>query len=127
VRGVSPSAEGVAGGLIGGDPEQEFFADGIAGDIITALSRYPSLLRREGRMDAYRVDRFGSVDGIALRSSENPRRWIAIVDHRQAIHEDCCCRIIWKIVREMSTRTGFGRPVDAVDCRIMLLARRWPQ
>ena len=40
VRGVSPSAEGVAGGLIGGDPEQEFFADGIAGDIITALSRY---------------------------------------------------------------------------------------
>ncbi len=25
------------------DPEQEFFADGIAEDIITALSRYPSL------------------------------------------------------------------------------------
>jgi adenylate cyclase len=28
---------------ISGDPEQEFFADGIAEDIITALSRYPSL------------------------------------------------------------------------------------
>jgi adenylate cyclase len=27
------------------DPEQEFFADGIAEDIITALSRYPSLFR----------------------------------------------------------------------------------
>ena len=26
-----------------GDPEQEFFADGIAEDIITMLSRYPSL------------------------------------------------------------------------------------
>jgi len=26
-----------------GDPEQEFFSDGIAVDIITALSRYPSL------------------------------------------------------------------------------------
>jgi TolB-like protein len=26
-----------------GDPEQEFFSDGIAEDIITALSRYPSL------------------------------------------------------------------------------------
>jgi adenylate cyclase len=26
-----------------GDPDQEFFADGIAEDIITALSRYPSL------------------------------------------------------------------------------------
>lgn len=26
-----------------GDPEQEFFADGIAEDIITALARYPSL------------------------------------------------------------------------------------
>jgi adenylate cyclase len=26
-----------------GDPEQEFFADGIAEDIIAALSRYPSL------------------------------------------------------------------------------------
>jgi adenylate cyclase len=25
------------------DPEQEFFSDGIAEDIITALSRYPSL------------------------------------------------------------------------------------
>ena len=36
-------------------------------------------------MDAYRVDRFGSVDGIALRSSENPRRRIAIVDHRKLI------------------------------------------
>ena len=29
---------------IGGDPEQEFFADGIAEDVITALLRYPSLL-----------------------------------------------------------------------------------
>jgi adenylate cyclase len=28
---------------IGSDPEQEFFADGIAEDVITALSRYPSL------------------------------------------------------------------------------------
>ena len=26
-----------------GDPEQEYFADGIAEDVITALSRYPSL------------------------------------------------------------------------------------
>src|SRR5262249_17915126 len=26
-----------------GDPEQEFFADGISEDVITALSRYPSL------------------------------------------------------------------------------------
>ena len=26
-----------------GDPDQEYFADGIAEDIITALSRYPSL------------------------------------------------------------------------------------
>jgi adenylate cyclase len=26
-----------------GDPEQEFFADGIAEDVVTALSRYPSL------------------------------------------------------------------------------------
>ena len=25
------------------DPEQEFFADGVAEDVITALSRYPSL------------------------------------------------------------------------------------
>jgi hypothetical protein len=24
-------------------------------------------------MEAYRIDRFGSVDGIALRSSEGPR------------------------------------------------------
>ena len=30
-------------GLIGSDPEQEFLADGIAEDVITALSRYPSL------------------------------------------------------------------------------------
>ena len=34
---------GVALPNMSGDPEQEFFADGIAEDIITALSRYPSL------------------------------------------------------------------------------------
>jgi adenylate cyclase len=28
---------------VSGDPEQEYFADGIAEDVITALSRYPSL------------------------------------------------------------------------------------
>jgi hypothetical protein len=33
-----------------------------------------SAANREGeRMEAYRIDRFGSVDGIVLRSSENPR------------------------------------------------------
>ena len=26
-----------------GDPEQEYFGDGIAEDIITAMSRYPSV------------------------------------------------------------------------------------
>jgi hypothetical protein len=36
-------------------------------------------------MEAFRIDRFGSVDGIALRSSEDPRRRIAIVDHRKLI------------------------------------------
>jgi adenylate cyclase len=29
--------------IMSSDPEQEFFADGIAEDVITALSRYPSL------------------------------------------------------------------------------------
>src|SRR6478672_10932857 len=29
--------------------------------------------REEERMEAYRIDRFGSVDGIVLRSSEDPR------------------------------------------------------
>jgi hypothetical protein len=28
---------------------------------------------REETMEAYRIDRFGSVDGIVLRSSEDPR------------------------------------------------------
>src|ERR1700757_700155 len=28
---------------------------------------------REERMQAYRIERFGSVDGIVLRSSEDPR------------------------------------------------------
>jgi adenylate cyclase len=38
-----PSIAVLAFQNISGDPEQEFFADGIAEDIITALSRYPSL------------------------------------------------------------------------------------
>ncbi len=29
--------------------------------------------REEEEMEAYRIDRFGSVDGIVLRSSEDPR------------------------------------------------------
>jgi adenylate cyclase len=44
-----------------GDPEQEFFADGIAEDIITALSRYPSLFvianKKQQGSDAFRIRR----------------------------------------------------------------------
>ena len=35
-----------------GDPEQEFFADGIAEEIITALSRYPLALRHRAQFRA---------------------------------------------------------------------------
>jgi adenylate cyclase len=38
-----PSIAVLAFTNMSGDPEQEFVADGIAEDIITALSRYPSL------------------------------------------------------------------------------------
>ena len=38
-----PSIAVLAFANMSGDPEQEFFSDGIAEDIITALSRYPSL------------------------------------------------------------------------------------
>ena len=38
-----PSVAVLAFANMSSDPEQEFFADGIAEDIITALSRYPSL------------------------------------------------------------------------------------
>jgi adenylate cyclase len=38
-----PSVAVLAFTNMSGDPEQEFFSDGIAEDIITALSRYPSL------------------------------------------------------------------------------------
>src|SRR6202048_3976975 len=33
----------------------------------------PWTIGRREEMDAYRIDRFGSVDGIVLRSSEDPR------------------------------------------------------
>ena len=39
-----PSIAVLAFANMSSDPEQEFFADGIAEDIITALYRYPSLL-----------------------------------------------------------------------------------
>ena len=66
-----------------GDPEQEFFADGIAEDIITALSRYPSLFviarnscfTYKGR--AVDVKQVGSELGVryvlegSLRKSDN--------------------------------------------------------
>ena len=35
------------------DPEQEFFADGIAEDVITALSRYPSLVRHRPQFELH--------------------------------------------------------------------------
>src|SRR6266851_4959878 len=35
---------------------------------------------KRGEMEAYRIDRFGSVDGIVLRSSEDPRP-----DHREVL------------------------------------------
>src|SRR5260370_33383841 len=35
--------------------------------------RTPSANQRGGEMEAYRIERFGSVDGIVLRSSEDPR------------------------------------------------------
>src|SRR5258707_2091442 len=39
-----------------------------------ALARSHLRVSHEGeRMEAYRIDRFGSVDGIALRTSEDPR------------------------------------------------------
>ena len=34
---------------------------------------FASSCQREKKMEAYRIDRFGSVDGIVLRSSEDPR------------------------------------------------------
>jgi adenylate cyclase len=39
-----PSIAVLPFGNMSADPEQEFFADGIAEDVITALSRYPSLV-----------------------------------------------------------------------------------
>ena len=33
----------------------------------------PIQTRGREKMEAYRIDRFGSVDGIVLRSSEDPR------------------------------------------------------
>src|SRR5439155_18499002 len=65
------------------DPEQEFFADGIAEDVITALSRYPSLFviarnscfTYKGR--AVAVEQVGSEMGVRhvlegnLRKSAN--------------------------------------------------------
>ena len=38
----------------------------------SAKERFGPATRR-GKMEAYRIDRFGSVDGIVLGSSEDPR------------------------------------------------------
>ena len=35
--------------------------------------RPPRAIRGEEQVEAYRIDRFGSVDGIVLRSSDDPR------------------------------------------------------
>ena len=59
------------------DPEQEFLADGIAEDVITTLSRYPSLLviarnstfTYKGR--AVNIKQVGHELGVPLRA----RRW----------------------------------------------------
>jgi adenylate cyclase len=62
------------------DPEQEFFADGIAEDVITALSRYPSLFviarnscfTYKGR--ALDEKQIGRELGVRYVRSRRPRR-----------------------------------------------------
>jgi hypothetical protein len=56
-------------------------AHGFAYHPALARSRFRVSHEGEG-MEAYRS---GSVNGIALRSGENPRRRIAIADHRKLI------------------------------------------
>jgi len=48
-------------------------AIGLADDPTTDEARVPVQQQEERRMKAYHIDRFGSVDGIVLRSTEDPR------------------------------------------------------
>jgi Adenylate and Guanylate cyclase catalytic domain len=67
------------------DPEQEFFADGISEDVITALSRFPSLSRprsrrpagRSGQIPIMRTPTAGSRQRSAnlVGSPKRRKRW----------------------------------------------------
>jgi TolB-like protein len=56
---------------LGGDPEQEFFSDGMAGDIITELSRWRMLAVRS-RSASFRY-RTGTVDPVQVARDLNVR------------------------------------------------------
>src|SRR5712671_6500149 len=55
------------------DPAAPFFATGGQGRQVIVLCPVTSKTSRKRKMEAYRIDRFGSVDGIVLRSSDDPR------------------------------------------------------
>jgi hypothetical protein len=55
------------------DPTAPFSAAGGQGQQVIVLCPALSKTSTEKKMEAYRIDRFGNVDGIVLRSSEDPR------------------------------------------------------
>jgi adenylate cyclase len=73
----TPSIAVMAFANLSGDPEQEFFADGIAEDIITALSRYPSLfvIARKSGANWVCATFLKAACARPVTASASPRNW----------------------------------------------------
>jgi class 3 adenylate cyclase/tetratricopeptide (TPR) repeat protein len=101
-----------------GDPEQEYFADGIVEDITTELSRF-SLEAEEMRLLERGRRRFTEADDTAWRAFKARLDAIFIGDAalaaealrlaERAVEQDRACRMAWYVLaRSHSTRVVFG-------------------
>jgi TolB-like protein/Tfp pilus assembly protein PilF len=98
VRGM-PTVAVLPFGNASGDPGQEYFAEGVTADIITALSKHRSLLViarsssfsfKGGAVDARRVGAdLGAdyvVEGSLARSGQQLRIWVRLVEAESGRH-----------------------------------------
>ena len=81
-----PSIAVLAFTNMSGDPEQEYFSDGIADDIITELSRSRSLVRHRPQFELH-------LQGTSRRcKAGRPRTWVSGTCLRAAcgaVRNDC--------------------------------------
>jgi TolB-like protein len=94
-----------------GDPDQDYFADGMVDEITTALSRFKSLfVIARNNPGAYEIGHYKVEDGFVVMCDENGR---ATGKKFQLIGEDAQ-RVAGRLLRDAwskrETESDFNRP-----------------